>query len=37
LKLISLKGFLEKQIPLAIPPNLTDGAIRVMELMDNLL
>jgi phycocyanobilin lyase alpha subunit len=37
LKLISLKGLLEKQIPLAIPPNLTDGAIRVMELMDNLL
>jgi len=37
LKLISLKGLLEKQIPLAIPPNITDGAIRVMELMDNLL
>jgi phycocyanobilin lyase alpha subunit len=37
LKLISLKGLLEKQIPLAIPPQLTNGAIRVMELMDNLL
>jgi phycocyanobilin lyase alpha subunit len=37
LKLISLKGLLEKQIPLAIPPELTNGAIRVMELMDNLL
>jgi phycocyanobilin lyase alpha subunit len=37
LKLISLKGLLEKQIPLAIPPNLTEGAIRVMGLMDDLL
>ncbi|ELS32227.1 MULTISPECIES: HEAT repeat domain-containing protein [Pseudanabaena] len=37
LKLISLKGLLEKQIPLAIPPELTDGAIRVMALMDDLL
>ena len=37
LKLISLKGLLEKQIPLAIPPNLTEGAIRVMALMDDLL
>ena len=37
LKLISLKGLLEKQIPLAIPPNLTEGAISVMALMDDLL
>lgn len=37
LKLISLKGLLEKQIPLATPPNLTEGAIRVMALMDDLL
>jgi len=37
LKLISLKGLLEKQIVLATPPDLTDGAIRVMALMDNLL
>lgn len=37
LKLISLKGLLEKQIPLAIPPQLTDGAKRVMALMDELL
>lgn len=37
LKLISLKGLLEKQIPLATAPNLTEGAIRVMALMDDLL
>lgn len=37
LKLISLKGLLEKQIPFAIPPDLTEGAIRVMALMDDLL
>ena len=37
LKLIALKGILEKQIPLAIPPQLTDGAIKVMTLMDDLL
>ena len=37
LKLISLKGLLEKQIVLATPPNLTDGGIRVMALMDDLL
>jgi phycocyanobilin lyase alpha subunit len=37
LKLISLKGLLEKQIVLAIPPNLTNGAVKVMELMDDLL
>ncbi|MBD2176361.1 HEAT repeat domain-containing protein [Pseudanabaena sp. FACHB-1998] len=37
LKLISLRGLLEKQIPLAIPPQLTDGAVRVMTLMDDLL
>ena len=37
LKLISLKGLLEKQISLATPPNLTEGAIRVMALMDDLL
>jgi phycocyanobilin lyase alpha subunit len=37
LKLISLKGLLEKQIPLATPPNLSEGAVRVMTLMDDLL
>jgi phycocyanobilin lyase alpha subunit len=37
LKLISLRGLLEKQIVLATPPDLTDGAIRVMALMDDLL
>ena len=37
LKLICLKGLLEKQIPLAIPPLLTEGAVRVMALMDDLL
>jgi phycocyanobilin lyase alpha subunit len=37
LKLISLRGLLEKQIVLATPPDLTDGAIRVMALMDELL
>jgi phycocyanobilin lyase alpha subunit len=37
LKLISLKGLLEKQIVLATPPDLTDGAIKVMALMDELL
>jgi phycocyanobilin lyase alpha subunit len=37
LKLICLKGLLEKQIPLAIPPELTEGAVRVMALMDDLL
>jgi phycocyanobilin lyase alpha subunit len=37
LKLISLKGLLEKQIVLETPPDLTDGAIRVMALMDELL
>lgn len=37
LKLISLKGLLEKQIVLAIPPALTAGAIQVMALMDDLL
>ncbi|MCA6621094.1 MAG: HEAT repeat domain-containing protein [Pseudanabaena sp.] len=37
LKLISLKGVLEKQIPLATPPDLTAGAVRVMALMDDLL
>jgi len=37
LKLISLKGLLEKQIVLATPPDLTDGAIKVMALMDDLL
>lgn len=37
LKLISLKGVLEKQIPLATPADLTAGAVRVMALMDDLL
>ena len=37
LKLISLKGLLEKQITLAIPPELTNGAKQVMALMDDLL
>ncbi|MBD2187403.1 HEAT repeat domain-containing protein [Pseudanabaena mucicola] len=37
LKLISLKGLLEKQIVCATPPDLTDGAIKVMTLMDELL
>ncbi len=37
LKLISLKGLLEKQILLTTPPNLTEGAIRIMALMDDLL
>lgn len=37
LKLISLKGILEKQIVCATPPDLTDGAVKVMTLMDELL
>lgn len=37
LKLISLKGLLEKQIQQTEPPSLTDGARRVMALMDQLL
>lgn len=37
LKLISLKGLLEKQVHLSTPPDLTEGAIRVMALMDDLL
>ncbi|MBD2152629.1 HEAT repeat domain-containing protein [Pseudanabaena sp. FACHB-1277] len=37
LKLIALKGVLEKQITLAIPPDLTNGAKRVMAIMDDLL
>ncbi|PZO37743.1 MAG: phycocyanobilin lyase [Pseudanabaena frigida] len=37
LKLISLKGLLEKQIQLSTPPDLTEGAVRVMALMDDLL
>jgi phycocyanobilin lyase subunit alpha len=37
LKLISLKGLLEKQIQYATPPNLSAGAIAVMTLMDDLL
>jgi phycocyanobilin lyase subunit alpha len=35
LKLISLKGVLEKQ--LATPPELSEGAIKVLQLMDELL
>jgi phycocyanobilin lyase alpha subunit len=37
LKLIALKGVLEKQLQETTPPNLTEGAIRVMTLMDGLL
>lgn len=37
LKLIALKGLLEKQVQEATPPNLTAGALQVMELMDSLL
>ncbi|HEY9629742.1 MAG TPA: HEAT repeat domain-containing protein [Coleofasciculaceae cyanobacterium] len=37
LKLISLKGLLEKQLLLAAPPDLSPGAIKVMEIMDELL
>lgn len=37
LKLISLKGVLEKQLELTTPPNLSDGAVKVMTLMDELL
>lgn len=37
LKLIALKGLLEKQILEATPPNLSPGAIKVMKLMDELL
>ncbi|MBW4470569.1 MAG: HEAT repeat domain-containing protein [Stenomitos rutilans HA7619-LM2] len=37
LKLISLKGVLEKQLLHTTPPNLSNGAIKVMALMDDLL
>ena len=37
LKLISLKGILEKQLMHTTPPQLSDGAIKVMALMDDLL
>ena len=37
LKLISLKGLLEKQLQHTTPPNLSAGAIKVMTLMDELL
>ena len=37
LKLISLKGLLEKQILQTVPPDLSEGAIQVMTLMDELL
>jgi phycocyanobilin lyase subunit alpha len=37
LKLIALKGVLEQQLTQAPPPNLSPGAIQVMELMDQLL
>lgn len=37
LKLIALKGLLETQIKQTEPPCLTEGAIRVMALMDELL
>ena len=37
LKLISLKGLLEKQLQHTSPPDLSEGAIKVMTLMDELL
>jgi phycocyanobilin lyase subunit alpha len=37
LKLISLKGLLEKQLLQTTPPDLSPGAIKVMKLMDALL
>jgi phycocyanobilin lyase alpha subunit len=37
LKLISLKGLLEKQLELSPLPNLSTGAIEIMALMDGLL
>lgn len=37
LKLISLKGLLEKQLQQTTPPHLSAGAIKVMTLMDELL
>lgn len=37
LKLISLKGLLEKQLQQTTPPQLSAGAIKVMTLMDELL
>lgn len=37
LKLISLKGLLEKQLQHTTPPHLSAGAIKVMTLMDELL
>jgi phycocyanobilin lyase alpha subunit len=37
LKLIALKGLLEKQLLQATPPDLSEGAIKVMALMDELL
>jgi len=37
LKLIALKGLLEKQLLYTTPLELSDGAIKVMGLMDDLL
>lgn len=37
LKLISLKGLLERQLSQADPPSLSAGALKVMTLMDELL
>jgi phycocyanobilin lyase alpha subunit len=37
LKLIALKGLLEKQLQLTKPPELSEGAVKVMTLMDDLL
>lgn len=37
LKLISLKGLLEKELQQTVPPHLSAGAQRVMTLMDSLL
>lgn len=37
LKLIALKGLLEKQLLHTTPPTLSDGAIKVMGVMDDLL
>jgi phycocyanobilin lyase alpha subunit len=37
LKIIALKGLLEKQLQLTTPPDLSKGAVQVMTLMDQLL
>jgi phycocyanobilin lyase subunit alpha len=37
LKLIALRGLLEKELQHTAPPNLSEGAVKVMALMDGLL